>query len=85
MYQVIYSSIVIWCAILTWLLMGRPLTRTQWIAIIGTSVGLCVSSLDSIQGSIFVADDFAVEDSKGIYLSMLDAAQKLSTYSLLIA
>jgi drug/metabolite transporter (DMT)-like permease len=64
MYQVIYSSVVVWCAILTWLFMGRALTTMQWLAIIGTSVGLGVSSLDSIRGSPFQQDDdFAVLDA----------------------
>lgn len=31
--------------------MGRALAKIQWIAIIGTSVGLGVSSFDSLQGS----------------------------------
>lgn len=44
MYQVIYSSVVIWCAILTYIFMGRTLTRLQWIAIFGTSAGLALSS-----------------------------------------
>ncbi|KAI9363076.1 hypothetical protein BD770DRAFT_469774 [Pilaira anomala] len=51
MYQVIYSSVVVWCAILTWLFMGRALAKIQWIAIIGTSVGLGVSSLDSMRAT----------------------------------
>lgn len=51
MYQVIYSSVVVWCAILTWLFMGRALSKIQWVAIIGTSIGLGVSSLDSIRGT----------------------------------
>lgn len=45
MYQVIYSSVVIWCAILTFLFMGRTLSRMQWIAIFGVSAGLAISSL----------------------------------------
>ncbi|CAO3657287.1 unnamed protein product [Mucor hiemalis] len=45
MYQVIYSSVVIWCAILTFLFMGRKLSKLQWIAIFGTSAGLAISSL----------------------------------------
>lgn len=58
MYQVIYSSVVVWCAILTWLFTGRALTTIQWLAIIGTSVGLGISSLDSIRGgSPFQQDD----------------------------
>jgi drug/metabolite transporter (DMT)-like permease len=67
MYQVIYSSVVIWCAILTWLLMGRALSMIQWIAIIGTSIGLGVSSLDSFQGSSYQADDLVTE---GIQLNV---------------
>ncbi|KAG0765687.1 hypothetical protein G6F57_011569 [Rhizopus arrhizus] len=51
MYQVIYSSVVIWCAILTFFLMDRKLSMIQWIAIFGTSTGLAISSLDSMTGS----------------------------------
>lgn len=45
MYQVIYSSVVIWCAMLTFLFMGRTLSRMQWIAIFGVSAGLAISSI----------------------------------------
>ncbi|KAI9306682.1 hypothetical protein BJ944DRAFT_159471 [Cunninghamella echinulata] len=38
-------NIVIWCAILTYFLMGRLLTKLQWIAIFGTSTGLAISAL----------------------------------------
>lgn len=48
MYQVIYSSVVIWCAILTYFLMGRTLTKLQWVAIIGTSSGLAICSLGNM-------------------------------------
>lgn len=63
MYQVIYSSIVVWCAILTWLFMGRALAKIQWVAIIGTSIGLGVSSFDSLQGSP-LEDDFKTGNKK---------------------
>lgn len=67
MYQVIYSSVVIWCAIFTWFFMGRALSRIQWMAIIGTSIGLGISSLDSIRGSPLQADAFAtLTDQEGI-------------------
>ncbi|CAO3621135.1 unnamed protein product [Mucor hiemalis] len=59
MYQVIYSSVVIWCAILTWLFMGRALATIQWLAIIGTSIGLGISSLDSVRGSLLAQDVIA--------------------------
>lgn len=45
MYQVIYSSVVIWCAILSYFTMGRTLTTVQWIAIVGTSIGLAISAM----------------------------------------
>ncbi|CAO3591523.1 unnamed protein product [Absidia cylindrospora] len=48
MYQVIYSSVVIWCAILTYFLMGRTLTKIQWVAIFGTSAGLAICSLGTM-------------------------------------
>ncbi|CAO3702012.1 unnamed protein product [Rhizopus stolonifer] len=51
MYQVIYSSVVIWCAILTFLIMNKRLSTLQWIAIFGTSAGLALSSLDSMSDS----------------------------------
>ncbi|RUS13106.1 hypothetical protein BC937DRAFT_86346 [Endogone sp. FLAS-F59071] len=47
MYQVIYSSVVIWCAIFSYFFMGRRLTTAQWVAIFGTSAGLTVSTLGS--------------------------------------
>lgn len=47
MYQVIYSSVVIWCAILTFLFMGRKLSKLQWVAIFGVSAGLAISSMDN--------------------------------------
>ncbi|KAI9245523.1 hypothetical protein BDA99DRAFT_527950 [Phascolomyces articulosus] len=49
MYQVIYSSVVIWCAILTYFFMGRKLSKLQWLAIFGTSAGLALSSLGSFK------------------------------------
>jgi drug/metabolite transporter (DMT)-like permease len=51
MYQVIYSSVVIWCAILTFLFMNRRLSKLQWFAIFGTSAGLAISSLGNFSSS----------------------------------
>ncbi|KAG2196602.1 hypothetical protein INT46_008348 [Mucor plumbeus] len=64
MYQVIYSSVVIWCAIFTWFFMGRALSQIQWLAIIGTSIGLGISSLDSIRGSPLQTDVFATSTNQ---------------------
>ncbi|KAI8348873.1 hypothetical protein BD560DRAFT_410515 [Blakeslea trispora] len=47
MYQVIHSSVVIWCAILTWICMKKSLSRLQWVAIFATSFGLGLSSIDN--------------------------------------
>ncbi|KAI8992068.1 hypothetical protein BDF20DRAFT_832053 [Mycotypha africana] len=49
MYQVIYSSVVIWCAILTWIFMKQSLSKIQWLAIIGTSIGLGICSFDNFR------------------------------------
>jgi drug/metabolite transporter (DMT)-like permease len=66
MYQVIYSSVVVWCAILTFIFMKRALTKVQWVAIIGTSIGLGISSLNSFQNSstFIVQDDEELVHSK---------------------
>ena len=59
MYQVIYSSVVVWCAILTWLFMGRALSIIQWVSIVGVSLGLGVSSFDSLPS--FEKDGISIE------------------------
>ncbi|KAF9396276.1 hypothetical protein BGX21_009605 [Mortierella sp. AD011] len=49
MYQVIYSSIVIWCAILTRIFLGRKLNGVQWLAIFGVTLGLAISAVGTVQ------------------------------------
>ncbi|KAG0039026.1 hypothetical protein BGZ82_010032 [Podila clonocystis] len=51
MYQVIYSSIVIWCAILTRIFLSRKLSNVQWVAIVGVTVGLAVSAVGTVQNA----------------------------------
>ncbi|KAI7858791.1 hypothetical protein BDC45DRAFT_497651 [Circinella umbellata] len=51
MYQVIFSSVVIWCAILSYIFMKRILSVSQWIAIVGTTVGLTFCALDGMKTS----------------------------------
>ncbi|KAG0359257.1 hypothetical protein BG005_001101 [Podila minutissima] len=58
MYQVIYSSIVIWCAILTRIFLSRKLNNVQWVAIVGVTVGLAVSAVGTVQN---VSPDGAVQ------------------------
>ncbi|KAF9191968.1 hypothetical protein BGZ50_008913 [Haplosporangium sp. Z 11] len=49
MYQVIYSSIVIWCAILTRIFLSRKLNNIQWVAIVGVTFGLAISAFGTVQ------------------------------------
>ncbi|KAG2216149.1 hypothetical protein INT45_003775 [Circinella minor] len=49
MYQVIFSSVVIWCAILSYIFMKRILSVNQWIAIVGTTIGLTFCALDGVK------------------------------------
>ncbi|KAF9154306.1 hypothetical protein BG015_001347, partial [Linnemannia schmuckeri] len=49
MYQVIYSSIVIWCAILTRIFLSRKLNNIQWVAIVGVTIGLAISAVGTVQ------------------------------------
>ncbi|CAG8635621.1 92_t:CDS:2, partial [Scutellospora calospora] len=45
MFQVIYSSVVIWCAILSFIFLGRKLLLVQSLCIIGVFIGLALSAL----------------------------------------
>ncbi|KAI9499603.1 hypothetical protein BDB00DRAFT_794663 [Zychaea mexicana] len=71
MYQVIYSSVVIWCAILTYFLMGRTLSKLQWFAIFGTSAGLALSSLGSFETPDKNSSSGAMSLTTGTLLTMV--------------
>ena len=45
LYQVIYSSIIIFCAMLSWFFLNKPVSGMQWGAILLISAGLAVSSM----------------------------------------
>ncbi|KAG0267996.1 hypothetical protein DFQ27_007754 [Actinomortierella ambigua] len=49
LYQIIYSSIVIWCAILTRIFLSRRLRKLQWVAIFGVTIGLGISAIGKAQ------------------------------------
>ncbi|KAG0238601.1 hypothetical protein BGW42_004363 [Actinomortierella wolfii] len=49
LYQIIYSSIVIWCAILTRIFLSRRLRKLQWVAIFGVTIGLAISAVGKAQ------------------------------------
>lgn len=52
---------MIWCAILTFFIMGRTLSKLQWIAIFGTSAGLAISSL----GNFSANDESVTKEETG--------------------
>ncbi|CAJ0837901.1 11643_t:CDS:2 [Entrophospora sp. SA101] len=64
--QVIYSSVVIWCAILSFFLIGRKLTFIQSISIIGVTFGLALSALGIHQSLEVTESSTVVDDNKGI-------------------
>lgn len=68
MYQVIYSSVVIWCAILTFFFMGRKLSGMQWVAIFGVSAGLAISSMDNFTNQSKAA---TLEESGTLYTKLI--------------
>ncbi|CAG8504523.1 15995_t:CDS:2, partial [Dentiscutata heterogama] len=49
MFQVIYSSVVIWCAILSFIFLGRKLLFVQSLCIFGVFIGLALSALGIYQ------------------------------------
>ncbi|CAG8444582.1 8271_t:CDS:2 [Diversispora eburnea] len=51
MFQVIYSSVVIWCAVLSFIFLGRKLSLLQSISIIGVCFGLALSALGISKGT----------------------------------
>ncbi|CAG8755445.1 5929_t:CDS:2, partial [Acaulospora morrowiae] len=51
MFQVIYSSVVVWCAVLSFLFLGRKLSLLQSLSIIGVFFGLALSALGVSQDS----------------------------------
>lgn len=45
--------------------MGKSVSGYQWLAILGTSIGLGISSLDSIRGSMLEVDHISLDDQLG--------------------
>ncbi|KAF0480577.1 putative UDP-galactose transporter [Gigaspora margarita] len=52
MYQIIHSSIVIWCAILSFLFLGRKFSRVQLLCVIGACIGLLLCSYEEPNNSV---------------------------------
>ncbi|CAG8561317.1 9598_t:CDS:2 [Cetraspora pellucida] len=70
-YQIIHSSIVIWCAILSFLFLGRKLSRVQTLCVIGVCIGLYLSSLGVSQNSVTIIKSPMIFSSINISLTML--------------
>lgn len=47
-FAIIYSSVTVWCALLSRLCLGRSMTNDQWIAVVIVFVGLVVAGCSSI-------------------------------------
>jgi len=50
-YQVVYSSIVIWIALMSKWFLKKPLSRAQWVAVLITTFGVSLSALGSLDYS----------------------------------
>ncbi|CAE7480314.1 unnamed protein product [Symbiodinium natans] len=46
-FAVVYASVTIWSAVLSWLLLQRVLTLWQWLSIIAVFAGLAVTGVDA--------------------------------------
>jgi len=50
LYQVIYSSVVCWAAMLSRIILHKKLSRGEWVGILVVSLGLCSSALGQVRG-----------------------------------
>ena len=47
-FAIVYSSVTIWCALLSRILLNREMTQLQWIAIVIVFIGLGITGLSSL-------------------------------------
>lgn len=47
-FAVVYSSVTVWTAVFSRLVLGRTLTGLQWAAIVIVFAGLCITALDGV-------------------------------------
>ncbi|CAG8510851.1 9781_t:CDS:10 [Funneliformis mosseae] len=69
MYQVIYSSVVIWCAILSFFFLGRKISLLQSASIVGVSIGLALSALGINQSTSDPSSDHVSSMMFGMILT----------------
>jgi drug/metabolite transporter (DMT)-like permease len=47
-FAIVYSSVTIWCALLSRILLNREMTQLQWISIVIVFIGLGITGLSSL-------------------------------------
>ena len=73
-FAIVYSSVTIWTAVFSQLLLGRKMNACQWINVILVFIGLAITATDSAHGGSNVA--------KGSCLILLGSAMHGMTYVL---
>ncbi|KAG7357993.1 EamA-like transporter family protein [Nitzschia inconspicua] len=73
-FAIIYSSVTIWTAVFSQILLGRTLSRLQWITVMIVFAGLALTATDSLK----LGQDVA----QGSILVMLGSAMHALTYVL---
>ena len=48
-FALIYSSVTIWCALLSSLLLKREMSKLQWVAVAIVFIGLGITGLSSLE------------------------------------
>eukprot|EP00578_Thalassiosira_sp_NH16_P025747 CAMPEP_0181083824 /NCGR_PEP_ID=MMETSP1071-20121207/4371_1 /TAXON_ID=35127 /ORGANISM="Thalassiosira sp., Strain NH16" /LENGTH=384 /DNA_ID=CAMNT_0023165523 /DNA_START=157 /DNA_END=1312 /DNA_ORIENTATION=+ len=47
-FAIVYSSVTIWCALLSRMVLGRVMTHTQWLGVFAVFFGLGITGMDSL-------------------------------------
>ena len=47
-FAIVYSSVTIWCALLSRILLNRKMTQLQWLSIVIVFIGLGITGLSSL-------------------------------------
>lgn len=73
-FAIVYSSVTIWCALFSRVMLKRKMTALQWIAIVIVFVGLCITGFASL--------DFGDEVAGGTLLIVFGSALHALMYVL---
>lgn len=71
-FMIVYSSVAIWTALFSQLLLGRALNGRQWIGVVGVFIGLALAGLDS--------QEIGGDVVKGTTMIFLGSAMHAMTY-----